>query len=145
MDATTANYIEGNDSIVLTDEDYLQFVLRMGQINDNIEKNPEEHPTNMYPIPDLINESFTGRNQNTFLFVGYGLQDYNLRLIFKTALWKKDESSFKKLQKWSISFNKHKPIQEFFTKEYRFRFIDHDIWAAIPFLYKKIFNREMPI
>ena len=139
------DYRPEKDSIVLTDEDYLNFILRMGQVNDNKEKISERDTLDLYPIPQVINEAFTGKNQNTFLFIGYGLQDYNLRLIFKTSLWKKDSNIFKALQKWSITLNHHAPIREFFNANYRFTFIDHDIWCAIPYLYKTMFDRDMPL
>jgi hypothetical protein len=138
------NYVPETDSIVLTDDDYLHFILRMSQINDNKEKS-KDAPADLYPIPQVINEAFAGKNQNTFLFIGYGLQDYNLRLIFKTALWAKDNNTFSALQKWSISLDKHKPIQQFWTRTHKFTFIDYDIWSAIPYLYKEIFNRDMPV
>ncbi len=138
------DYIPENDAIVITDDDYLNFILRMSQVNDNKEK-PDGDVLDLYPIPQVINETFAGRNQNTFLFVGYGLQDYNLRLIFKTTLWSKDNNTFNTLQKWSISLNKHRPIQEFWTRNHRVTFIEHNIWSAIPFLYKEIFNEEMPL
>lgn len=138
-------YQQGKDSIVLTDEDYLHFILRMSQVNDNKEKSKEAEQLDMYPIPQVINEAFAGKNQNTFLFVGYGLQDYNLRLIFKTALWAKDNNTFSALQKWSISLNKHRPIQEFWIRNHKITFIEHNVWSAIPFLYKEIFGKEIPL
>jgi len=147
-------YIPENDNIVITDDDYLNFILRMSQINDNQEKPEKEMPgeakprasvLDLYPIPRVINEAFAGKNQNTFLFIGYGLQDYNLRLIFKTSLWGKNAKSFNDLQKWSITLDKHKPIQQFWFRNHKVTFIEQNIWSAIPFLYKEIFNKEMPL
>ncbi|MDB5087302.1 MAG: hypothetical protein JWR09_1296 [Mucilaginibacter sp.] len=139
------NYVKDGDSIVLTDEDYLHFILRMSQVSDNKEKTSNKENLDFYPVPQPINEAFIGKNQNTFLFIGYGLQDYNLRLIFKTSLWKKDQNIFKELQKWSIAIGQHKPIMGFYTKNYNFTFIEHNIWCAVSYLYKAMFDKEMPL
>ena len=61
--------------IVITDEDYIQFVLRMSN------KEPYD------PVPLTLKFYLTGW---TTLFVGYSLLDYNLRLLFKTLRWKID-------------------------------------------------------
>lgn len=142
-----AEYNYKKDSIVITDEDYLHFILRMSQIIDNKEKglNDIDSDKDFYPIPQSINKTFTGLNQNTFLFVGYGLRDYNLRLIFKTSLWKKDTNIFKTLHKWSIDVDPDKTITNIFTSDYKITFIKKDIWCAIPYLYKHIFNEKMPL
>ncbi len=141
------DYNYEKDAVVITDEDYLHFILRMSQITAITERNEikEDMDMNYYPIPQSINNAFTGRNQNTFLFIGYGLRDYNLRLIFKTALWKKDTNIFKELQKWSIDIKPDIPIQNIFIKDYKLTFIQKDIWCAIPYLYSILFNEEMPL
>ena len=140
-------YVPGKDGIVLTDEDYLHFILRMSQVVDNKERDEMRsgETADLYPIPQSINKAFTGLNQNTFLFVGYGLRDYNLRLIFKTALWKKDTNIFKTLQKWSIDLSPDEPIKRIFIKNYQLTFIEWDIWCAIPYLYKLMFDKEIPL
>jgi hypothetical protein len=141
------DYIPNKDSIVLTDEDYLHFILRMSQIVDNKERDRKrkDASSGFYPIPQSINKAFTGLNQNTFLFIGYGLRDYNLRLIFKTALWGKDSNIFRRLQKWSIDVSPDQAIKNIWINNYKLTFIEWDIWCAIPYLYKLIFNEEMPL
>ena len=62
----------------ITDEDYIQFVLRMSN------KDPYD------PVPLTLKYYLTGW---TTLFVGYSLLDYNLRLLFKTLRWKIDSAS----------------------------------------------------
>ena len=64
--------IAQRESLVITDEDYIQFVLRMS------DKEPYD------PVP-LSLKHFLKRW--TTLFIGYSLLDYNLRLLFKTLRW----------------------------------------------------------
>ena len=66
------------ETIVITDEAYIQFVLRMSN------KDPYD------PLPLTLKHHLTGW---TTLFVGYSLLDYNLRLLFKTLRWKIDSAS----------------------------------------------------
>jgi hypothetical protein len=65
--------IAHRESLVVTDEDYIQFAMRMG------DKDPYD------PIPLSLKFYLTG---STTLFVGYSLLDYNLRLLFKALRWK---------------------------------------------------------
>ena len=66
------------ETIVITDEDYIQFVLRMSN------KDPYD------PVPLTLKYYLTGW---TTLFVGYSLLDYNLRVLFKTLRWKIDSAN----------------------------------------------------
>lgn len=61
--------IADRGSLVVTDEDYIQFVLRMS------DKEPYD------PVPLSLKFHLMGR---TTVFVGYSMLDYNLRLLFKT-------------------------------------------------------------
>jgi hypothetical protein len=143
---SNGEYLPKKDSIVLTDEDYLHFILRMSQTIDNKERDDDRaEGADLYPVPQSINKAFTGLNQNTFLFIGYGLRDYNLRLIFKTSMWKKDSNIFRELQKWSIDLKPDEAIRNIFINDYKLTFIEWDIWCAIPYLYKQLFNEEMPL
>jgi SIR2-like domain len=67
------------DSIVITDEDYIQFILRMSDKQQ------------YYPVPQTIQYHF---KKWPTLFIGYSLRDYNLRLLFKTLRWKIDKAGF---------------------------------------------------
>jgi SIR2-like protein len=60
------------ESIVITEEDYIQFVLRMADAEP------------FYPIPRTA--LYFVRKWPT-LFLGYSLRDYNLRILFKTLRW----------------------------------------------------------
>ena len=59
------------DDIVITDEDYIDFI---GRMND-------KDPFN--PIPMYVRERLT---RWSTLFIGYSLMDYNLRLLLRT-IW----------------------------------------------------------
>jgi hypothetical protein len=59
------------DSIVITDEDYIDFVLQMTR-----------DASNRVPIEVLYHLT-----RDTTLFVEYSLLDYNLRLLFKMLRW----------------------------------------------------------
>ena len=67
------------DDIVITDEDYIDFI---GRMND-------KDPFN--PIPMYVRERLT---RWSTLFIGYSLMDYNLRLLFRTLRWMIDAASF---------------------------------------------------
>ena len=75
------------ESIVVTDEDYIQFVLRMSN------KEPYD------PMPLTLKFDLTDW---TTLFVGYSLLDYNLRLLFKTLRWKIDSANIPDM--YSVDF-----------------------------------------
>ena len=139
------DYIPAQDSIVITDDDYLHFILRMSQNTENSERDDANSNCSYYPIPGSINEAFTGASQNTFLFIGYGLKDYNLRLILKTALWRKDSNILRAVKKWSIDLDPDPAIKQIWINNFRLAFIEKDIWCAVPYLYKLLFKEEMPL
>jgi len=63
------------DSLVLTEDDYLDFLVRLTE-NESAAELPEE-----MLIPPRVRESF--RN-STLLFLGYSLEDTNFRVLFRT-------------------------------------------------------------
>ncbi|MDQ6652791.1 MAG: SIR2 family protein, partial [Acidobacteriota bacterium] len=66
------------ESIVITDEDYIQFVLRMSDTK---------------PFHPFGNNVLAYLMKWPTLFIGYSLMDYNLRLLFKTLRWKLDAAN----------------------------------------------------
>jgi len=117
------------ESIVITDEDYIQFVLRMG----------DEDPYR--PI---------GRNLLTHLmtwptlFIGYRLSDYNLRLLFKTLRWKLDAADIPPT--FSVDRQPDVLIRDVWQLQRRYiRFIQKDLWNFVPDLYQKVTGEEMPL
>lgn len=115
-------------SLVITEDDYIQFVLRMGdkeQVN---------------PIPSGVR--FALKSWPT-LFIGYSLTDYNLRLLFKTMRWKVDRALFP----MSYAVDPYPdPLVRRVMAEGPTRqivFIAEDVWTFVPALYRLVRNEEM--
>lgn len=120
--------IDKPESIVVTDEDYIQFVLRMSDAQP------------LHPVPETFIFQF---KRWPTLFVGYSLIDYNLRLLFKTLRWKVDTSRYPIA--YSVDLSPDPLIVDTYENQRRFvRFIVQDIWSFVPDLYQKVTRREMP-
>jgi len=118
--------IEHPETIVITDEDYIQFVLRMSN------KDPYD------PVPLTLKYYLTGW---TTLFVGYSLLDYNLRLLFKTLRWKMDSASVPDM--YSVDFHPDPLIFDVWHNQRRYvKFIAQDVWAFVPTLYRGVVGKE---
>jgi len=115
------------DSIVITDEDYIQFVLRMG------DKHPY-HPVGKNVLTHLINWPT--------LFIGYRLSDYNLRLLFKTLRWKMDRASIP--ASYAVDRKPDVLIRASMENQQIVSFIEKDLWEFVPDLYKAVTGGEMP-
>jgi len=121
--------IETPESIVLTDEDYIQFVLRMGDKG------------NFHPVPETFR--YLLKRWPT-LFVGYSLLDYNLRLLFKTLRWKLDPAAFPPT--YSVDPSPDPLIFDvMFSQRRHVTFIAKDVWTFVPELYSRVTGLEMPI
>jgi hypothetical protein len=114
-------------SIVVTDEDYISFVLRMNAAG------------RFHPIP----ETFRYYLQRwPTLFIGYSLLDYNLRLLFRTLRWRVDEAEHP--DSFSVDLRPDPLVREVWQKEQGFRFIAEDVWDFVPRLYEAVLERAMP-
>jgi hypothetical protein len=114
-------------SLVVTDEDYIQFVLRMS------DKEPYD------PIPLTLKYFLTGA---TTLFVGYSLLDYNLRLLFKTLRWKVDAANVPDM--YSVDLRPDPLILDVWQSQRRYvKFIARDVWAFVPQLYRLVCGEEL--
>jgi hypothetical protein len=119
--------IAHRESLVITDEDYIQFVLRMS------DKEPYD------PIP-LSLKHFLKRW--TTLFVGYSLLDYNLRLLFKTLRWKIDNANLPDM--YSVDHAPDPLIMDVWQSQRRYvKFIAQDVWAFVPRLYELVIGKEL--
>jgi hypothetical protein len=120
--------VKDRDSIVITDEDYIQFVLRMG----------DEHPYR--PIgKNLLTHLFDWPT----LFIGYRLSDYNLRLLFKTLRWKLDPGDIPPT--FSVDLQPDVLIRDVWQLQRRYiRFIKKNLWHFVPDLYREVTGEEMP-
>jgi hypothetical protein len=115
-------------SLVVTDEDYIQFVMRMMTNKERCD-----------PIPLSLKEALTG---STVLLVGYSLLDYNLRLLFKTLRWKLDPANTPVM--YSLDFRPDELIEDVWWNQRRYvRFIADDVWSFVPQLYEMVLGEEL--
>jgi hypothetical protein len=115
-------------SIVITDEDYVHFVMRMSD------------RAAFHPVPESIN--FYMKRWPT-LFVGYSLMDYNLRLLFKSLRWKVDKAELP--DTYSVDLYPDPLILDVYGNEQRYvQFIAQDVWKFVPDLYRRVTGQEMP-
>jgi hypothetical protein len=116
------------ESIVITDEDYIQFVLRMSNRDPTVGAVPMtlQYFFKVWPT----------------LFIGYSLMDYNLRLLFKTLRWRLDEVGIP--DTYSVDVAPDPLIQDVWEKRRRLvRFIVQDVWAFVPELYVRVTGKEL--
>jgi hypothetical protein len=114
------------ETLVVTDEDYIQFILRMSN------KDPYD------PIPLTLKYHLTGW---TTLFLGYSLLDYNLRLLFKTLRWKIDASNIPVM--YSVDFKPDPLILDVWDNQRRYvKFVVQDVWSFVPRLFELVAGRE---
>ena len=118
--------ISHEDSIVITDEDYIQFVLRMSETTS--------------PVPETFRYHF---KRWSTLFVGYSLMDYNLRLLFKTLRWKVDPAL--RPDTFSLDLRPDPLILEVWENRRQYvKFITEDVWRFVPALYQSVTGKPMP-
>ena len=111
---------------MITDEDYIQFVQRMSDKNS------------FHPVPAEVR--YRLRRWPT-LFIGYSLQDYNLRLLFRTLRWRVDPASFP--MSYSIDLAPDPLILSVWQDQRRIiTFFTHDLWTFIPWLYARVCDEE---
>lgn len=119
--------VSRGETMVLTDEDYIEFVLRMG------DKDPYD------PIPLTLKYHLTGW---TTLFVGYSLLDYNLRLLFKTLRWKVDPANVPDM--YSVDCEPDPLIFDVWHNQRRYvKFIAQDAWSFVPRLYEAVLGEPL--
>jgi hypothetical protein len=120
--------VDSPETVVVTDEDYIQFVLRMSS------KEPFD------PVPLKLKADLT---EWTTLFIGYSLLDYNLRLLFKALRWGIDPASVPDM--YSVDYSPDPLIVDVWHNQRRYvRFIAQDVWAFVPLLYELVLGRSMP-
>ncbi|HEX5733389.1 MAG TPA: SIR2 family protein [Blastocatellia bacterium] len=122
--------IDKPDSIVITDEDYIQFVLRMSSFKEG----------DYHPVPETIRYQF---KRWPTLFIGYSLMDYNLRLLFKTLRWKVGPATMP--ETFSVDPFPDPLIFDVWYSQRRYTtFISQDVWHFVPNLYKRLYGKDMP-
>ncbi len=120
--------IDHEESIVVTDEDYIKFLLRMSS------KEPYD------PIPLKLKADLT---EWTTVFVGYSLIDYNLRLLFQALRWGIDPAY--RPEMYSVDYSPDPLILYVWKdKERSLKFVVQDVWAFVPELYLLVTGKAMP-
>jgi SIR2-like domain len=120
--------VDQPETVVVTDEDYIQFVLRMSS------KEPYD------PVPLKLKADLT---EWTTLFVGYSLMDYNLRLLFKALRWGIDPASLPDM--YSVDYSPDPLIFDIWHNQRRYvKFVAEDVWAFVPQLYRLVLGKAMP-
>src|SRR5436190_686661 len=107
------------ESLVITDEDYIHFVLRM--------RDQDHHP---FPLTAqvLIQKYPT-------LFLGYSLLDYNMRLFLKTLRFRRDAATYP--QGYSIDPYPDSMVEKVWQDQRRWVwFVEEGVWSFVPSLYK---------
>jgi SIR2-like protein len=115
------------ESIVITEEDYITFVQRMAD--------KDQHPVHQYIR--------TKMRAWPFLFVGYSLRDYNLRLLFRTLKWGMDSSR----SPLSYSVDPYPDdlvvaVCQRGRQQPEIFFIGDDLWNFVPDLYKAVLGKD---
>jgi hypothetical protein len=119
--------IAHRESLVVTDEDYIQFVLRMS------DKDPYD------PIPLSLKHYL---KRWTTLFIGYSLLDYNLRLLFKTLRWRVDPA--KVPATYSVDLRPDELILDVWQSQRRYvKFIAEDVWSFVPELFEAVRGKQL--
>jgi len=118
--------LEQRESLVITDEDYIQFVLRMGDCKPF-------HPVGQNVLTYLTNWPT--------LFIGYRLVDYNLRLLFKTLRWKIDPANIP--PSFAVDMSPDVLIRSSLESQ-QISFIEKNLWDFVPDLYQAVTGEEMP-
>lgn len=115
--------IDEPNSIVITEEDYIHFIQRMTTGGD------------FHPIHNNIR---TRLSNWSILFIGYGLKDYNLRLLFRTLWWRTKAADF------PLSFSVDPYPDNLIVSVWKrsnkqmISFIKEDLWDFVPALYRAI-------
>ena len=111
-----------NESLVITEEDYITFILRMAD-------------THLHPIHEYIRAKMRAW---PFLFIGYSLKDYNLRLLFKTLHYGLHLSHIKP----SFSVDPYPDNLIIAVWQHEVQFIPENLWRFVPAIYREVMGKE---
>ena len=115
------------ESLVITDEDYIDFVLRMTA------------PGEFNPVPETF---YFRLSKWPTLFIGYSLLDYNLRLLLKTLRHKKDQIPALLIR---LIPGPIRSLPEVWDSELGYvGFLANNLWEFVPELYRRVKGCEMP-
>lgn len=122
------------DSLVITDDDYIDFVMKMAIGGDHA------------PIPRTIASKMS---LWPTLYLGYSLADYDLRLLLKILHFNKDtanrDTANRDTRSLSVSKTTDPHIRRVWQDEKgSISFQAEDIWSFIPRLYETVMNARLP-
>jgi hypothetical protein len=114
------------ETIVITDDDYMQFTLRMSS------KEPYD------PIPLMLKYYLTTWPS---LCVGYGMLDYNINLVLKTLRWKIDSASAPDM--YLVDSHPDPLLLDVWHNQGGYmKFIAYDLWTFLPELHERVLGKE---
>lgn len=114
------------DSLVITDEDYIDFVLRMTGSED------------FNPVPQTF---YYRLAKWPIFFLGYSLLDYDLRLLLKTLRHHKDRFP----RSYSIDPSPDPLVSRVWDSELGYvGFLARDLWEVVPEIYRRVMGKQMP-
>jgi hypothetical protein len=113
-------------SIVVTEEDYITFVLRMRDADE------------LNPVPLAVRAQLA---QHPTLFIGYSLNDYNLRILFRALRYSGDWGGLP--SSFSVDPCPSPIIQKLLTTEYQILFVAQDLWRVVPALYEAVLGKKL--
>lgn len=118
--------IETPKSIVVTEEDYLVFIQKMGD-------------SPVHPVHQSIRARMTTW---PMLFIGYSLKDYNFRLLFRTLRWHQDPAELKTAFSVDPKPDNVIVLVHQWSKKQKVNFIKKDLWEVVPSLYRRVMGRD---
>lgn len=120
--------INSEETIVVTDDDYIRFLLRMSNTGS------------LDPVPLKLKADLT---EWTTLFIGYRMLDYNLRLLFQGLRWGTDPTFWPPM--YSVDLSPDPIILEVWKNKQRsMKFVVQNVWAFVPKLYELVLGKAMP-
>ena len=122
--------VGSRNSFVVTEDDYIRFVLRMS----------DKEAVNPVPLGVRLCLKVWPT-----LFIGYSLQDYNLRLLFQTLRWKKRAEEFP--TSYAVDPMPDPIVQEQLMGDRarpQLLYIVQDLWTFVPALYRAVKGEDMP-
>jgi hypothetical protein len=115
------------ETIVVTDEDFMEFSMRM------TDKAPYE------PVPIRLKARLM---EWPTLFVGYSMRDYNMKLLITTLYWKIDRAN--RPEMYSVDVSPDPLILEIWDGKLRYlSVIAEDVWEFVPKLYERVLGKEL--
>lgn len=113
--------IQEGESIVITDEDYIDFILRLSETGRR------------YPIPRTFQYSL---GRLPALFLGYSLRDFNLRAFLKAIRFGIDSANVPAI--FCVDRSPDPLLVDILQNRQRYvNFIAQDIWSFVPDLYNR--------